>query len=124
MNEKQQSTSPYQEALAWIIQHPGTGSANSLAKLVLSLWNSDCAYPVSDCLGNLDGRLTRLAVRMVNHYSERGEDDELRAVGKAVYARYRRLWELGQVMQAAARVQRETWARADAAESTRLYPDG
>lgn len=78
--------------------------------------NGDCAYPVSGCLGNLDGRLTRLAVRMVQRYADQGEDDELRAVGQAVYEHYPRLWELGQTMQAAARQQRDAWARADAAE--------
>lgn len=124
MNEQQQTSNVYREALAWITEHPGTGSANSLAKLILSLWNSDCAYPVSECLGNLDGRLTRLAVRMVNLYSERGEDDELRAVGEAVFKLYPRLWDLGQVMKTAAHEQRDAWARADAAESARLYPNG
>lgn len=123
MNEQQQSASVYREALAWITQHPGTGSANSLAKLVLSLWNSDCAYPVSECLRNLDGGLIHLAVRMVNHYSEHGEDDELRAIGEAVFRLYPRLWDLGQVMKAAAHKQRDAWARAGAAESARLYLD-
>ena len=35
--------SPYQEALYWIEQHHGTGSARSLAQLILSLWNGDAA---------------------------------------------------------------------------------
>lgn len=56
---------PYREALLWTQQHPGTGSANSMAKLILSLWNEDCGYSFRECIGNLDGNLTRLAVRMV-----------------------------------------------------------
>jgi len=32
---------PYQVALNWIEKNPGTGGAAGLAKLVLSLWNSE-----------------------------------------------------------------------------------
>lgn len=37
MNEQERTANVYREALAWITEHPGTGSATSLAKLVLSL---------------------------------------------------------------------------------------
>lgn len=38
--------SPYREALDWIERHPGTGSATSLAKLILSFWNGDVACEI------------------------------------------------------------------------------
>jgi hypothetical protein len=45
---------PYREAEAWIERHPGTGFATSLAKLVLSLWNADCAFSFREYISNLD----------------------------------------------------------------------
>jgi hypothetical protein len=62
---------PYDEALQFIKQDPGTGGASSLAKLVLSLYNDMCGYSFAECVGNLDDRLTSVALRMVKDYAER-----------------------------------------------------
>ena len=97
--------SPYREALTWIEKHPGTGGSNSLAKLVLSLWNGDCAFSFRECVSNLDEPRTALALRMVAHFAERGEDSDLVAVGRRVCDLCPRLWDLG---EAASRAKAET----------------
>lgn len=107
---------PYREALAWIEAHPGTGSAHSLAKLILSLWNDDCSFAFSECIANLDEPRTALAIRMATYFGNYGEDDVLRDVGRAVCDRYPRLWDAGQAMQQARRALRERWDAADAQE--------
>lgn len=104
---------PYQEALTWIHKNPGTGSATSLAKLLLSLWNSECGFSFRECVSNLDTNLTKLAVRMVSHFAEHGEDQELVAVGYKVCDAYPRLWELTEAINSATRDQREKWAIQD-----------
>lgn len=109
--------SPYSEALAWIEQHPATGSAVSLAKLVLSLWNSECSFSYRECVGNLDRERTALALRLIQHFTARGEDAELVSVGHAVCARYQRLWDEGQAMLAARNaLERRQRAEADATD--------
>lgn len=92
---------PYQEALDWIRQHPGTGSASSLAKLVLSLWNWDCAFSFRECVSNFDSRLSKLAGRMVSHFVVPGEDKALVNVGQEVCEAYPRLWEVSVAMNRA-----------------------
>ena len=121
MTNRSESMSPYQEALDWIRLHPGTGSAGSMAKLVLSFWNCECAYPFRECIGNLDGNLTKVAVRMAAHFAQRGEDQELTEIGHQVCKLYPRLWEMGQVMDRAKRAQREEWDVADRAASAAMY---
>ena len=116
--------SPYQEALHWIDNHPGTGSASSLAKLLLSLWNSDCGFSFRECVGNLDENLTELALRVVAHFAKVGEDHELVDVGHKLVEQYQRLWEASVAMTNARNEKREEWRLADEAESARLYPNG
>lgn len=115
---------PYQEAQQWISKHPGTGSAASLAKLILSLWNSDCGFSFRECVGNLDGNLTGLALRMVAHFAECGEDQELVSVGHQIVEKYPRLWEMSHSMASARNTKREEWRRIDEEESARMYPNG
>ncbi len=117
------SLSPYQEALNWINQNPGTGSAGSMAKLILSFWNTECAFTFRECVSNLDGNLTQLAVRMAAHFGERGEDQELTDIGHKVYALYPRLWELGQAADNAKRELRRKWDAEDERERQARYPD-
>jgi hypothetical protein len=112
-------TTPYTEALQWISKHPGTGSASSLAKLILSLWNQDCSYSFRECVGNLDGNLSALAVRMVAHFEQHGEDAELVNVGHNVCERFPRLWDMAKAMTYARQSIREEWRRADEEASAR-----
>ena len=114
---------PYQVALSWIERNPGTAGATGLAKLVLSLWNSECSYSFRECIRSLDDDLTALSVRLVEHFAEHGEDEELVRVGYRVHELYPRLWDAGQEMlDARARLERE-WERADRAKAEKLNPN-
>lgn len=105
---------PYDEALQLIQDHPGTGSATSLAKLVLSLYNGrECPFSFAECVGNLDGKNTDLALRMVTHYCEHGETQDLRWVGAKIVKEYPRLWELGWAAFLAKSALQEQWERED-----------
>lgn len=89
----------YEEALRWIKQNRGTGGAGSLAKMVLSLYNSDCGFAFSECIGNLDDNLRELCVKMCAEYSRVGETEELRRVGhELANDLYPILWKHGQAM--------------------------
>jgi hypothetical protein len=94
--------SPDHDALTLIRRHPGTGSAGSLAKLVLSLWNADCGFSVRACLANL------------MHLAAHGEDADLIAAGHELCRDDPRLWELGQTGEAAKQALRAAWDRAPA----------
>jgi hypothetical protein len=86
---------PYQEAVELIDRHPGTGSSTGLAKLILSLWNDDCAYSFRECVRSFDAERSDLALRIMHRYLVHGEDAELRRAGEHVYRTHPRLWELG-----------------------------
>lgn len=86
--------SPYEAALQWIMSNPGSGSANSLAKLMLSLWNSRCAFAVSECVWNLDGARSELALRAIERYLKEGETPEFNRVCEQIHEAHPRLWEL------------------------------
>lgn len=105
--------SPYREALDWIECHPGTGSAVSLSKLILSFWNGDAAFSFRECISNLDGHLTQVAVRMAAHFVEHGEDRELVEIGRKVCAAYPRLWELGAAADEAKAALSRRWRDED-----------
>ncbi len=64
--------SPYQEALAWIDRHLGTGGTASLVKLVLSLWNAACGFSFRECIHNLAEDHTALALRWSGISPRRG----------------------------------------------------
>jgi hypothetical protein len=120
---KEKAMSPYQEAWNWMERHPGTGSATSMAKLVLSFWNSECSFSFRECISSFDGNLTQVAVRMAGHFARHGEDHELVEIGRKVCERYPRLWEAGQAMDRARRQLREQWEAADRAEDAAMYGD-
>lgn len=104
------SISAYDEALQFIKQNPGTGGAGSLAKLVLSLYNDLCGFSFAECVGNLDDRLTQIALRMVQDYAAHGETADLLAAGKMIADDlYPRLWEMGLAMRDARQATREKW---------------
>lgn len=107
------NSNPYAEALVFIQRNPGTGGASSLAKLVLSLYNSLCGYSFAECVGNLDQRLSDLAIRMVTNYSVHGETEALREVGKLLSDdMYPGLWEMGVAMDGAlASKSTQDWAQ-------------
>lgn len=104
---------PYAEAIAWTRNHPGTGSATSLGKLILSLYNSSQAFGIGECLGNLDSNLIALSLRMVQHYVQHGEDDDLRAAGEEICKAMPRLWDIGEAGDDAKHAKREQFHEAD-----------
>lgn len=100
---------PYDEALHWIQQHPGTGSAVNLGKLVLSLWNSEAAFSFRECASGLDQERTELALRIVTHFVRHGEDKDLVDVGHTINELMPRLWELGSAGDKAKWELRQRW---------------
>lgn len=108
------SISPYDEALNVIKQHQGTGGAAGLAKLVLSLYNSDCGFSFAECVGSLDGRLTGIALRMIQDFTTHGETDDLRAAGKVIATDlYPGLWEMSMAMRDAREATRRRWQQEE-----------
>lgn len=104
--------SPYERALAHITQHPGTGSATRLVKLLLSLWNgTDCGFSVRECIEGLDLVRQRIALNCVAHFARYGEDEELVHIGHLLYKRYPRVWELGIAARDAKSALHEKWDR-------------
>lgn len=86
---------PYREALKWIERHPGTGSANGLTKLILSLWNDEAAFSFRECVRSFDGTRMNLALRIIERFLARGEDAELVEVGGRVCQLAPGIWEVG-----------------------------
>lgn len=104
---------PYHEALHWIQLNPGTGSSAGLAKLVLSLWNSEAAFSFRECMSNLDQDRSELALRMAIHFVRHGEDMALVEVGHAVCELMPRLWELGSAGDRAKWTLQREWDRLE-----------
>ena len=86
---------PYQEAVELIDRHPGTGSSTGLAKLLLSLWNADCAFSFRECVSSFDADRSDLALRIVRHFLTHGEDVGLLRAGEHVLKARTDLWDLG-----------------------------
>jgi hypothetical protein len=104
----------YLEALKWIKKNPGTGGAAGLAKMVLSLYDSDCGFAFSECAGGLDGNLTALCLKMCEEYERVGETEELRQVGKELADQhYPRLWEQSVAMRDARHALMQKWQNED-----------
>lgn len=115
---------PYQEAMDWIRRNPGSGSSTGLAKLILSLYNPVYPFGIGECLHTFDEARIDLATRMVRHYTELGEDDELRRVGFEIYQTWPRLVELADAAIDAKAKVRNRWRVEEKARLAELYPDG
>ena len=85
---------PYDEMFEHIERHTASGSAVSAAKLILSLYNDDFCFSYRECIGNLDNRLSAIAVRMAEHFAVYGETPKLRAIGSQVHKLFPDLWEV------------------------------
>lgn len=110
--------SPYHKALELIEQHPGTGSATALAKLVLSLYNGrECPFAFGECVASLDQKNTRLALDMCAYYCEHGEDKNLREVSARIVKIMPDLWEIGRAAWKAKYDLREKWRNDDNEET-------
>jgi hypothetical protein len=59
---------PYEHVVEWINRHEGTGSANGLAKLILSLWSEDAAFSLRECISSFDDTRLAWAEEMTTHF--------------------------------------------------------
>ncbi|GAB6908836.1 conserved hypothetical protein [Desulfosarcina cetonica] len=59
---------PYAHVVEWINRHEGTGSANGLAKLILSLWSEDAAFSFRECISSFDDTRLAWAEEMTTHF--------------------------------------------------------
>lgn len=118
-----QQPSPYDEARDWINRCADTSGGVGLAKLVLSLYNEQCGFAVSECVGSMDQNLTRIALALIADYAAYGETEALRQLGRPLVDAYPGLWEHGLVMRDARAALRARWEREADEERRRLYPD-
>lgn len=108
MNTAEKPVSPYQEALVFIQANPGCGGTLGLAKLLMSLWNDECCYSFRECISNLDGPRTAMALRMASAFAAHGETQELIDIGHLVCKLYPLLWDQGQAATEAKRAWRRS----------------
>ena len=78
------ASSPYAEALAWVTQHPASGSGFSLARLLLTLRRG--GYSISECMLGLDPTRLDLALRVIHHFASHGANEELVAAERHLEA--------------------------------------
>lgn len=102
--------SPYREAWSWVAQH-SSGSATSLAKLLLTLGNG--GFSLAECLEDLDEPRLDLALRVLNHFAVYGRDAELFEIGRRLESHEPRLAAVIQSAAAAREALREQWRRED-----------
>lgn len=102
----------YAEAADFVERNLTSGGSYRMAKLLLSLWNTDvCLFNAGDALRGLDRHGKEIGLAMLNHYAENGETDELVAAGHRIHLVYPHLWELGQAAQKAMAALRDQWER-------------
>lgn len=75
---------PYAPVVEWIEKHAGTGSANGLAKLILSLWHDGCAFGLRECVESFDDTRLAWAEAMTTHFLRFRADRYLDEAGKRV----------------------------------------
>ena len=86
---------PYSQALNWIRKNNGTGSANGLAKLILSIYNPRIAYSFRECTQAFDWERRDWAGQIIRHFLEYGEDRFLVDAGKTVRELCRGIYDAG-----------------------------
>lgn len=107
---------PFLEAIQFIKYATGTGSGQGMAKLIFSIYNDRNCFGYGECIRAFDRERLDLALRMITHYHEHGEDAELREAGRYVADNYPRLIELANVMSDAKYDLREKWRREEEAK--------
>lgn len=116
-------TNPYLAGLELVKRHSGTSGQTSLAKCILSLYNSEHYFSIGDILGPLDHFYTSTVLAMVSEYAQHGETEELRTAGKYAYENFPGLVELSNAMSDARSKVRQKWEREREEENRRLYPE-
>lgn len=111
---------PYAAAIAKLSYLHGTNTEARIAKLILSLYNSDFyQFSVGESLTGLDCDNTVIALAMISHYAKHGETQELRAAGEYCTANYPHLKELAAASSDAMSEVRQKWRREREAEEAR-----
>lgn len=108
---------PFAEALQFIQTNKGTSSATGMAKLILSIYNSNHSFGIADCLQSFDKNRLELAMRMINHYGMAGEDADLLNAGREIYNSHPNLIELSNAASDAKSEVRDKWRREQEAKS-------
>lgn len=96
----------YKNAFDWAMKCGlSTGGGSRMGKLLLSLYNTE-DFPVSagECLAGMDFKGQELALRAIAAYAEIGENEELRAVGRELFAA---MGPFAELCQAAVKAQYE-----------------
>ena len=104
--------SPYEEAFDFIVKYRGASSTIGMAKLILSLYNFRHPFGISECTLNFDGERCTLAIRVIAHYLEYGEDEELRIYGREIVKGFPDLLELSDAADDAKNAVRRKWQAA------------
>lgn len=79
----------WREIEHWIETNPGTGSAEAMERLTLSLWSPRYRYSMSAIFHPLDDMRAGLVVDAVTAYSENGERDrDFMRLAQALSDRY------------------------------------
>ena len=113
---------PYMVGLKMVRENIGTSGQIALAKCILSLYNSDHAFSISEIVSPLDFKYTGIVVAMLSAYIKKGETEELRIAGKWVYDHFPHLVELSNAMTEARGSVRLKWDRHHE-EKRGLYQD-
>jgi hypothetical protein len=75
---------PYAHVVEWINRNEGTGAANGLAKLILSLWSEDAAFSLRECISSFDDTRLVWADEMTTHFFRFRFDQFLEDAAKKV----------------------------------------
>lgn len=101
--------SPYGEAYDFVVTYWGASSTIGMAKLILTLYNPRHPFGFGECTSNFDCVRCDLATRVVAHYLQYGEDEELRIYGREIVKSFPHLLELSDAANEAKDVIRRKW---------------
>ena len=92
------STNIYLAGLHLLKHPPGTKSQLSLAKCILSLYDTRHAFGIGEILSPLDSRYAKAVLDMLHAYAENGATEELNHAGEYVTAHFANLVEQSNAM--------------------------
>lgn len=103
--------SHYQESLSFVKNNRGSSSAIGMAKLILSLYNDNNAFSLSECVKNFDRERLNLASLMIGDYFANGETSELINAAHEIFEFSPDLKELADAASDAKSEVRAKWRR-------------
>lgn len=93
---------PYDAIFRFLKMHAFTGTARRMAKFILALYDPANGFSVRECLDGSDSECTRLMVIAVAYYAVKGDDADLRRIGRKVYDMFPDVAALGKAIEDAA----------------------